>query len=111
MPGADRNGNLKGPVRPGGAVPRLMAKYSNLWADISAGSGYNALSRDPSFTPGFLDQFQDKLMFGTDCCTRSSTRKDCPIVDFFPQLLAEKKIGREAWDKIAFKNACRLMRL
>lgn len=107
----DRLGYPKGPVKSGGAVPRLMAKCPNLWADISAGSGYNALSRDPGFGTEFLDRFQDKLMFGTDCCTRSATRKECPIVDFFPRLLTEKKIGKKAWDKIAYKNAVRLYKL
>ncbi len=107
----ERLGYPTGPVRPGGAVPRLMAKYPNLWADISAGSGYGALSRDPSFGPAFMEKFQDKLLFGTDCCLRSSTRKEVRIVDFFPQLLAEKKLSRDAWEKIAHKNATRLLKL
>jgi predicted TIM-barrel fold metal-dependent hydrolase len=56
----------KGPVVPGGAVERLLKKYANLYADISSGSGIHALQRDPAFTRGFLERWQDRLLFGTD---------------------------------------------
>ena len=39
----------KGPVKPGGLLDRLMGKYPNLYADMSAGSGYGALTRDDSW--------------------------------------------------------------
>jgi len=108
VPADQRSGYPKGPIRPGGAVPRLMRKYANLWADISAGSGYNALSRDPSFGRQFLDEFQDKLMFGTDSCGRSDTDRNVPNVGFFKGLRESKGISENAWDKIAWKNATRL---
>jgi len=109
--GDERRSYPKGPVRPGGAVARLMAKYPNLWADISAGSGHNALSRDPSFGLEFMDQFQDKLMFGTDSCRRSDTAEAVPIVGFFKGLRDQRKLSAAAWDKIAWRNAVRLMKL
>jgi predicted TIM-barrel fold metal-dependent hydrolase len=109
--GPDRVGYPKGPVRPGGAVPRLMAHYPNLWADISAGSGHNALSRDPGFGFEFLDEFQDRLMFGTDCCRRSDTAETVPIVGFFAGLRADRRLSEEAWAKVAAGNAMRLLRL
>ena len=44
--------------------------FRSLFGDLSANSGNNALSRDPSFTPDFLKRHQDKLFFGSDCsCT------------------------------------------
>ena len=48
----------------GGAVVRLMRQYPNLWADLSpaAGSGYNALARDPDYAVKFLHEFQDRLV-------------------------------------------------
>ena len=51
---------------PGGAVDRLLQEYPNVYADLSAGSAYNALTRDPDFTPGFLERNWQKLCFGTD---------------------------------------------
>jgi hypothetical protein len=63
----DRAGTYpKEPVKPGGAADRLLAECPNLYADISAGSGHNALTRDPAFTEGFLSRHWHKLLFGTD---------------------------------------------
>lgn len=59
-------GYPNGPVKPGGALDRLLAEFPNLYADISAGSGHNALTRDPAFTEGFLERHWRKLLFGTD---------------------------------------------
>jgi len=105
----ERLGYPKGPVKPGGAVSRLMATYPNLWADLSAGSGYNALTRDPAFGIEFLDQFHEKLMFGTDCCVRSEHKS--PNAEFIYAVLNEKKISADKWNKIAHENAVKLFRL
>ena len=63
----DRTGGYPtGTVTPGGAADRLLGDYPNLYADISAGSGHNGLTRDPAFTEGFLSRHWRKLLFGTD---------------------------------------------
>ncbi|MDQ2900182.1 MAG: amidohydrolase, partial [Acidobacteriota bacterium] len=36
----------KGPVTPGGITDRLLSDYANMFGDLSAGSGLNALRRD-----------------------------------------------------------------
>jgi hypothetical protein len=46
---------------------KLLGDYPNLFGDLSANSGNNALSRDPEFTEGFLKRHQAKLIFGSDC--------------------------------------------
>ena len=56
-----------GPIKRGGITDKLLGDYANLYGDLSANSGNNALSRDPEFTHGFLDRHQNKLMFGSDC--------------------------------------------
>ncbi|HYJ34563.1 MAG TPA: hypothetical protein VEV64_00300, partial [Rhizomicrobium sp.] len=56
-----------GPIVPGGVSDKLLADYPNLFADTSANSANNALSRDAEFTAGFLKRNQDKLHFGSDC--------------------------------------------
>ncbi len=56
-----------GPIVPGGVSDKLLADYPNLFADTSANSANNALSRDPAFTADFLKRHQDKLHFGSDC--------------------------------------------
>ena len=67
VPPPDKNLYPKGPVKPGGIVDRLLSDYPNLYGDISAGSGFNALSRDEDFTAGFLERHRKKLLFGSDC--------------------------------------------
>jgi len=57
----------RGKVTPGGLSDRLLSDYGNLFGDLSAYSGYNGLTRDPAFTPGFIERHQDKLIFGSDC--------------------------------------------
>ncbi len=56
-----------GPIRRGGITDRLLSDYPNLFGDLSANSGNNALSRDATFTADFLKRHQDKLFFGSDC--------------------------------------------
>ena len=40
-------GFLKGPVKEEGVVPKLMRLYPNLYGDLSDGTAYNAIARDP----------------------------------------------------------------
>jgi predicted TIM-barrel fold metal-dependent hydrolase len=61
-----RPGYPSGPVTPGGAIDRLLAEYDNLYLDLSARSGYNALTRDPEFTQGFLERHWQRMLLGTD---------------------------------------------
>jgi predicted TIM-barrel fold metal-dependent hydrolase len=56
-----------GKIKLGGVTDKLLSDYPNLYGDLSANSGNNALSRDPEFTPGFLKRHMDKLIFGSDC--------------------------------------------
>lgn len=63
---ADLGKYPKGPVIPGGAIDRLMEKYPNIYGDLSAGSGANAISRDMDFGKKFMLRRQDRLCFGTD---------------------------------------------
>ena len=59
-----------GPIKRTGLTDKLLGDYPNLFGDMSANSGNNALSRDAEFTRGFLQRHQDKLIFGSDCsCT------------------------------------------
>jgi len=63
---ADPSPYPKGPVTPGGRLYDLFDRYSNLFADLSAGSARYALSRDPIHAREFLCRFADRLLFGRD---------------------------------------------
>ena len=56
-----------GPIKRGGVTDKWLGDYPNLFGDMSANSGNNAMSRDPEFTADFLKRHQDKLLFGSDC--------------------------------------------
>jgi predicted TIM-barrel fold metal-dependent hydrolase len=56
----------KGPVIAGGKVVEMFRQYPNLYADLSAGSGLGALSRDPAFAQEFCLEFQDRLLYARD---------------------------------------------
>lgn len=57
----------KGPIKPGGLMERLLADFANIYADLSAGSGLNAITRDPEFYRGFIERNHRKLIWGSDC--------------------------------------------
>jgi uncharacterized protein len=66
---ADR-GYPNGPIKAGGLTDRWLSDFPNLYADMSANSGNNALSRDTEFSRGFITRHRSKLIFGSDCsCT------------------------------------------
>jgi hypothetical protein len=100
-----------GQIRPNGAMPRLMASYDNLWADISAGSGFHALTRDPAFGIDFLRKFQDKILFGTDACQRFETAPVCANRELMRRIRNEHLLSEEACRKIESANAQRLLRI
>lgn len=98
----------KGKIKKAGAVEKLLSQYPNAYADLSAGSGYNAITRDPEYGYKFLEQFKDKLFFGTDVC---HVNQDVPIVPYIKNLLSESKISEIAYSKITEENTKKLLNL
>ncbi len=82
-----RGGYPKGKIEPGGRVDILLQEYPNLYADLSAGSAYNALTRDPDYTPGFLERNWKQLLFATDYL---GAGQGLPIVKYIKELDMEK---------------------
>ncbi|MDD2707500.1 MAG: amidohydrolase family protein [Verrucomicrobiae bacterium] len=103
-----RNTYPKGKVAPGGAVVRLMRQYPNLYGDLSpaAGSGYNAVARDPDFGYKFLEEFQDRLFFASDIC---DPRNKLTLISFLNEAVEKSLISRQAYEKICYRNAERLL--
>jgi len=104
----DRAGYPSYPIKEEGAVPKLMRKYPNLYGDLSAGSGYNALKRDPDYAVQFIHEFEDRLMFGTDICPPDSL---LPLGDFLLELKNSEKISEKTFQKVARENAIRILNL
>lgn len=87
-----------GPVVPGGELFRLFRESANLYADLSANSAINGLSRDAEVGKNFLLEFQDRILFARDGFT------DCLL-----KLLHSFSLPTDALDKILFRNASSLL--
>jgi predicted TIM-barrel fold metal-dependent hydrolase len=105
----DRAGYPKGKVKEG-AVPKLMRRFPNLYGDLSAGSGANALMRDEEYAVRFLTEFQDRLCFGMDVCLEP-TDANAKLAYFLIKLRDEKKISEEIFRKVARENISKLLGL
>jgi predicted TIM-barrel fold metal-dependent hydrolase len=99
---ADLGGYPHGPVKPGGALDRLLDTYSNLWGDLSAGSGAGALTRDREFALPFLMRRADRLLFGTDYL-----RPGQPVPQF--DVLASFELPADVRARIERLNAAGLL--
>ena len=104
----ERNGYPTGKITPGGRIPELLRNHPNLYGDLSAGSGYNAISRDKEFGITFLEEFQDRLMFGTDL---DFPGQEIPQLEYIKQLKDDRRISKKTFDKIMRENASRILRL
>lgn len=101
---ADLAGYPKGAVAPGGAMDRLMDKYPNIHADLSAGSGAGALKRDMKFAREFLIRRADRVVFGTDYLAPKQ-----PVPQF--EVLAQLDLPADVAAKVFRDNARRLLKL
>jgi uncharacterized protein len=97
-------------VRRGGYTTRLLQDYPNMYADLSAGSGLNAMRRDEEHAQWFLDAVQDKLLYGSDCSDRVGKGDPC---SGWQQLELVRRLAPNpvALRKILAGNALRIMRL
>jgi predicted TIM-barrel fold metal-dependent hydrolase len=100
----------KGKVTPGGMTDRYLADYPNFFADMSAGSGLNALERDEEHTRAFFDRHQDKILYGSDCADHFGRGPGCQgasTIAAIRRMTSSKKVER----KILFENSQKLFRL
>ncbi|MBQ6256202.1 MAG: amidohydrolase family protein, partial [Clostridia bacterium] len=102
-----RNSRGEGPVAPGGRVVELLRKYPNLYADLSAGSGFCAVVRDEAFGLKFLAEFQDQLLFGTDTVDVHSPLQP-PLADWLEEKYGLGLISEAVLRKICYGNAEKL---
>jgi predicted TIM-barrel fold metal-dependent hydrolase len=100
----------KTPVTPGGPTDRYLSDYPNMYGDMSAGSGQNALTRDEGFARDFISRHQNKLVYGSDCSDHEGAGPKCigaETIAIIRRLAASKEIER----KLLYGNAKKLFRL
>ncbi len=96
----DKESYPKGPVAPGGKLPEMLRTCPNLYCDLSAGSGLNAISRDREFGKDFLLEFQDRILYARDYFDHEHQT-----------YLNSLDLPKDVLDKIYFKNALKLVPL
>lgn len=103
-----RQGYPAGRIEAEGRVQFLMRRYPNLYGDLSAGSGFNALARDREYAANFLTEFQDRLLFGTDFGTPEDGSELPALLE---SLRDSGAISSAVFEKIAAGNAGKLLDL
>jgi len=109
-PDEKRNDYPTGKVTSDGAIVRLLRSYDNLYCDISGNSGRNALMRDPDYAASFLNEFQDRILYGCDICAVTN-RHPYLLRDFLDELCMSGAIPETAYRKIGRENAVRILKL
>ncbi len=113
-----------GPVARGGVTDKWLGAYANLFGDLAANSGNNAMSRNPAFTADFLKRHQDKLLFGSDCsCSDghgggvsqsnnpAAARMAGKCVARETLTLLKRSTSPDVFQKLVWGNAHRLLRI
>ena len=100
----------KGAVTPGGISDCLLSDYPNMYGDLSAGSGLNALIRDEAHTVKFIHRHREKLIYGSDCNDIIGRGPSCSgsrAIETIRRLIPDTKIQ----DKLFSGNIRRVVRI
>lgn len=87
-----------------GALDRLMDQYPNLYGDLSANSGYRAISRNLDFGRQFILRRADRLCFATDYLQRDQKIPHFALYD-------KLDLPADVEAKVFRDNARRLLKL
>lgn len=98
-----------GKVTQGGLTDRWLREYPNFYADLSAGSGLNSVTRDEEHARGFFARNQDKLLYGSDCQDIDTKVKECCGIRMIEAIrrLASPAVAR----KLLYENAKRVLKI
>ena len=99
----------KGKVTPGGLVEKIFREYKNVYADISAYSGLNALRRDPAYSKSFISKFSNRLLYGTDFPGISPEGNQFGPNKAHLNLIMNLGLDTNIVDNVLYKNALRIL--
>jgi hypothetical protein len=98
---------VKGEVK-NGRLTELLREYGNLYCDISAGSGANALMRDRDHAARFIEEFADRIYYGCDICMHNQ-QFPFDFDEFLTSMRESGEISDENYRKIVRGNAEKLL--
>ena len=85
-----------------------MREYENLYCDVSANSGMNALMRDPDHAHKFIEEFSDRLLYGCDYTATFNTHT-YEMNDFLSEITDNGIMSDENFYKFVRGNASKLL--
>ena len=94
-----------------GRITELMREYENLYCDISAGSGKEAITRDREHAVSFFTEFSDRIFFGTDFCPSVIDINTRPMITFIDDLVESGEIEESVYKKICRENAINILKI
>lgn len=104
---AGKKGYPRGRIARDGSLARLFRAFPNLYADLSAASAFNALSRDVEYGIGFLAEFGDRLLFGTDIISRdlaAGSVERAAIAELIDEMLSTGEAGERRFGAVNWHN-------
>ena len=104
-----RNAYPKGKVTEG-KIANFMRDYEGLYCDFSAGSGLNALRRDPEYTARFIEEFSDRILLGFDMVCPLNVHQ-YEFDKFLLKMIDDGYLTPENYYKFVRGNAVKLLKL
>jgi len=106
-------GNLswypQGEIKPGGKMDSILRNHSNIYGDLSAWSGSNAMSRDLEFAKKFVERHRDRLVFGTDYYERKFL---APLLIYTPfKIIDNLQLVEKTYNAITHENAAKILKI
>ena len=93
-----------------GRLGKLMREYPNLYCDMSAGSCYNAMTRDPEYAYRFIEEFGDRMMYAIDVC-HPENRQIRNMYKWLDDSYEKGYISEKNYRGICRENAIRILGL
>lgn len=106
----DRNGYPTGRIKNEGRVAKLLRNYPNLYCDLSAKSGLNALLRDEEYACRFLEEFNGQILFATDISSPKTLNGSAKkLSEFLDGAYESGNLSASAYRNICRENALRIL--
>ena len=106
----DRNGYPTGRIKNEGRVAKLLRNYPNLYCDLSAKSGLNALLRDEEYACRFLEEFNEQILFATDISSPKTLNGSAKkLSEFLDGAYESGNLSASAYRNICRENALRIL--
>ncbi len=90
------------------ALPQCLRNCANLYVDTAGKAAADALMQDADYTAAFLNEFADRVYYGTGAYSKNDTYP-FELDKFLKELVENGKLKTSAYEKMIRKNAEKLL--